>query len=94
VSPAFPELVQATQRRRELLRGLAELREKRNKSQTAVAAAMATSQSAIAGLEGAATDAKLSTLDRYAASLGYVIQYQLVAVESATDVPALVVQGS
>jgi hypothetical protein len=35
-------------------------------------------------------DAKLSTLDRYAAGLGYVIQYQLVAVESAKDVPALV----
>jgi len=39
-------------------------------------------------------DAKLSTLDRYAADLGYVIQYQLVAVESAKDVPALVAHDS
>lgn len=61
------------------------------RSQTAVAAAMATSQSAVARLESTASDAKMSTVDRYAASLGYVIQYHLVPAESGAETPPVVV---
>jgi predicted transcriptional regulator len=81
-------------RRRDVLRSLAELREARKRSQTSVAAAMATSQSAIARLESTASDAKLSTVERYAASLGYVVQYHLVPAESAAGAPSVVVQES
>ena len=52
---------------------------------------MATSQSAVARLESTASDAKMSTVDRYAASLGYVIQYHLVPAESGAETPPVVV---
>ena len=44
-----------------------------NLTQTQVAAAMETSQSFVARLESTAGDAKISTVDRYAESLGYVV---------------------
>lgn len=49
-------------------------------SQTAIAAAMKTSQSSVARLEGAIYDARMSTLDRYADALGCRIEYRLVPV--------------
>src|SRR3954454_9674328 len=76
--PEFPALLAAAERRRKLLRELAERRRQKDLSQTAVAAAMQTSQPAIARLEADASDAKLSTLERYAAALGYVVEYHLV----------------
>ncbi len=90
-NPEFPKLVDAARRRRELLRALAERREQQERSQTAVAAAMATSQSAVARLESAASDAKMSTIDRYAASLGYVVQYHLIPAKSGAEAPPVVV---
>jgi len=42
-NPAFPQMLDAARRRRELLRTLEERREQHNQTQTAVAAAMATS---------------------------------------------------
>jgi Helix-turn-helix len=77
-NPAFPSLVGAAERRRRLLRALAHEREQLQLSQTAVAAAMRTSQSAVARLEKSATDTKLSTVDRFAAALGYRLEYRLV----------------
>jgi ribosome-binding protein aMBF1 (putative translation factor) len=77
-NPEFPTLVEAAQRRRELLRTLAREREERKLSQTAVAAAMHTSQSAVARLESSATDTKLSTVERFAGALGYRLEYRLV----------------
>ncbi len=77
-NPEFPSLVEAAERRRELLRRLAREREERSLSQTALAAAMNTSQSAVARLENSATDTKLSTLERFAAALGYRVEYRLV----------------
>jgi predicted transcriptional regulator len=71
-------LVEAAERRRELLRSLAREREERSLSQTALAAAMNTSQSAVARLENSATDTKLSTVERFAAALGYRVEYRLV----------------
>jgi len=76
-NPQFPQLLAAAERRREVLSSLTELRQQRQLSQTTVAAAMRTSQSALARLEGAA-DTKLSTLDRYAAALGCHVEYRVV----------------
>ena len=53
-NPAFPQMLDAARRRRELLRTLAERREQQNQTQTAVAAAMATSQSFVVRLESTA----------------------------------------
>lgn len=90
-NPQFPELLDAARRRRELLRALAEQREEQARSQTALAAAMQTSQSAVARLESTASDAKISTVDRYAASLGYVVQYHLIPAETGSGAPSVVV---
>jgi hypothetical protein len=57
-NPAFPQMLDAARRRQELLRTLAERREEQNQTQTAVAAAMATSQSFVAHLERTAADAR------------------------------------
>ena len=89
--PGFPLLVDAARRRRELLRVLAEQREHQGRTQTAVAAAMETSQSFVARLETTAGDARLSTVDRYAATLGYVVEYHLLPADQAGGAPAVVV---
>lgn len=77
-NPEFPALVEAAERRREVLAELAARRRAASRSQTAVAAAMESSQSSIARLETSATDARMSTLDRYAHALGYRVRYELV----------------
>jgi seryl-tRNA synthetase len=59
-NPEFPRLLDAARRRRELLRALAGQREEQKRSQTAIAAAMETSQSFVARLESTAADAKIS----------------------------------
>ena len=73
----FPDLVEAALRRRQLLRELATRREKLGLSQTAVAARMGTSQSAVARLEAGEIDAKLSTVERFAAALGQRIEWRI-----------------
>jgi predicted transcriptional regulator len=90
-SPEFPRLLDAARRRRELLRALAEQREGQKRSQTTVAAAMKTSQSFLARLESTAADAKISTVDRYAESLGFVVQYHLIPAAHADAAPPVVV---
>lgn len=74
-NPQFPALVDAALRRRQLLRSLASKREELGLSQTAVAARMATSQSAVARLETGEVDARLSTVERYAAALGQQVEW-------------------
>jgi ribosome-binding protein aMBF1 (putative translation factor) len=73
----FPELVEAALRRRQLLRELAARREKLGLSQTLVAARMGTSQSAVARLEAGEIDAKLSTVERFAAALGQKVEWRV-----------------
>lgn len=90
-NPEFPRLVDAAVRRRRLLKGLAEIRESRGHSQTVVAAEMKSSQSSVARLEGAADDARLSTIDRYAEALGFRVQWHLLPLEAAAVEPAVVV---
>lgn len=77
-NPDFPLMVAAAERRRELFRQLAAKRAERDISQTRVAAGMGTSQSAVARLEKSLADAKLSTVERYAAVLGMEVEYRLV----------------
>jgi ribosome-binding protein aMBF1 (putative translation factor) len=75
--PAFPQLVDAALRRRELLRALADRREQLGLSQTTVAARMGTSQSSVARLETGEADARLSTIERFAAALGQTVEWRL-----------------
>ena len=77
-NPEFPALLDAAMRRRQLLEELTAEREALGLSQTIVAARMHTSQSAVARLESAEIDAKLSTVERYAAALGKKINWELV----------------
>src|SRR6266850_6484888 len=74
----FPAIVDAATERRRLLRELAHERESRGITQTAVAAEMKTSQSAVARIESGQADVKLSTLERYAAAVGKRVRWQLV----------------
>ncbi len=90
-NPDFPKLVDAAARRRSLLRELAEVREGKGRSQTAVAAEMNSSQSSVARLEGSAYDARISTIDRYADALGFRIQWHLLPVEAAAAEPPVVI---
>jgi predicted transcriptional regulator len=88
---AFPELMDAARRRRELLRALAAQRTERRISQTQLAASMRTSQSTLARLETTAADTKLSTIERYAHALGMSVQYHLIDAERSAREPGVVV---
>src|SRR3569623_1378823 len=68
--PRLPGVREAAERRRAVVRRLADARQEQGLSQTAVAAQMGTSQSVVARLESGALDMRLSTLQRYAAALG------------------------
>lgn len=92
-NPEFPRLLDAARRRRELLRVLAEQRKGQKRSQTAVAAAMETSQSYVARLESSAPDARISTIARYADCLGFIVQYHLIPAAEAGDMPSVVVHA-
>ncbi len=92
-NPDFPRLLDAARRRRELLHALAGQREEQRRSQTAIAAAMETSQSFVARLESTAADAKISTVDRYAQSLGFIVQYHLIPAARVDATPTVVVHG-
>ena len=73
---SFPGLQNMADRRRALIEGLAAARRASGVSQTEVAARMGTSQSAVARLESGELDARMSTLERYAAAVGHDIDWQ------------------
>jgi predicted transcriptional regulator len=73
----FPGLEGLADRRRELIEELVRARRESELSQTDVAARMGTSQSAVARLESGELDARLSTLERYAAALGRTVDWQV-----------------
>jgi len=66
----FPGFAEMSARRRALSDELVARRLELGLTQTEVAARMGTSQSAVARLEAADGDIRLSTLERYAAALG------------------------
>jgi ribosome-binding protein aMBF1 (putative translation factor) len=82
----FTLLVDAALERRRLLRELAEGRVELGLSQTAVAAEMGTSQSAVARIESGDADLKMSTLERYAATLGRKVEWRIEPATSRVDV--------
>jgi DNA-binding transcriptional regulator YiaG len=65
----FPRLVAEAEERRKLARKLAGIRNRKELSQTTVAARMGTSASVVSKLE-AGGDVKMSTLQRYCAAIG------------------------
>ncbi len=81
-NPDFPLLVDAALARRELLHELANERQAKGLSQTAVAAKMETSQSFVARLERGNVDTKISSIERFASALGKRVQWQLVDVDT------------
>ncbi len=74
---SFPGLQGAGGRRRGLIEELVRARRESELSQTEIAARMGTSQSAVARLESGALDARLSTLERYAAALDRTVDWQV-----------------
>jgi DNA-binding XRE family transcriptional regulator len=74
----FPSLMEEARQRRALLDALAAIRSRSRISQSAIAKRIKTSQSAIARLEAGIVDPRLSTVQRYAASVGKRIQWTLV----------------
>jgi phage-related protein/DNA-binding XRE family transcriptional regulator len=74
----FPSLMEEARQRRQLLEALAAIRSRSRISQSAIAKRIKTSQSAIARLEAGIVDPRLSTVQRYAASVGKRIQWTLV----------------
>ena len=77
-NPAFPDLVEAALRKRQLLRALATERAARGLSQQVVASRMGTSQPALARLERGEVDPKLSTIERFAAAIGSRLEWRIV----------------
>lgn len=77
-NPAFPHRLEEEIQRRGLLHDLAAIRIRSCVSQTALATRMNTTQPTVARLETGAADVKLSTLQRYAASLGKRIEWRIV----------------
>jgi predicted transcriptional regulator len=79
----FPGLDGAGERRRELIEELVRVRRESELSQTEIAARMGTSQSAVARLESGELDARLSTVQRYAAALGRTVDWQVRTSEES-----------
>jgi transcriptional regulator with XRE-family HTH domain len=75
--PVFPGFKEMADRRRALVDELVQRRVAKGLSQTEVAARMGTSQSAVARLEGAGADVRLSTVERYAAAVGCSLDWKL-----------------
>ena len=75
--PVFPGFAKMAKRRRALAEAFAARRIELGLSQTEVAARMGTSQSAVARLESGQADVRLSTLERYVAALGGVLDWHL-----------------
>lgn len=73
----FPGFRDISRRRGELVAELAANRQRLGLSQTEVAARMGTSQSAVARLESGGSDARLSTLERYAEALGVELHWRV-----------------
>ena len=83
--PGFREMAlrRMSEQRRRLVADLTEQRQSSGLSQTEIAARMGTSQSAVARLESGELDARLSTVERYAAALGRTVDWQVRTSEES-----------
>jgi transcriptional regulator with XRE-family HTH domain len=81
---SFPGLQGLADRRRELMEELAAARRASGASQTEIAARMGTSQSAVARLESGELDARMSTLERYAAAVGHTVDWHVRPSEESS----------
>jgi DNA-binding XRE family transcriptional regulator len=77
-NPEFPALMEEARQRRALMKKLAAIRTHSRISQKTIARQIKTSQPAIARLEAGAVDPRLSTIQRYAASVGKRIEWILL----------------
>ena len=84
-NPDFPDMVDAAVRTRALLRSLADKRRRLGLSQTAVAARMGTSQSALARLEKGEADPRISTVERYALAVGEELAHRRITARTASS---------
>lgn len=75
--PLLPGFREMAARRRALTEELVARRVELGLTQTEVAARMGTSQSAVARLESGQADVRISTLERYAAAVGHVLDWRL-----------------
>ncbi len=80
-NPNFPALMEEARQRRALLEALASVREQARIPQREVAESMETSQPTVARMESGTVDPRLSTLQRYAASVGKRLVWQIVDAE-------------
>jgi DNA-binding XRE family transcriptional regulator len=76
-APLLPGFKEMADRRLALARALTARRVELGLTQTDVAARMGTSQSAVARLESGHLDVRLSTIERYAAAVGHVVDWRL-----------------
>jgi predicted transcriptional regulator len=81
---SFPGLAEMAARRRAVIEELAGSRRASGLSQTEIAARMGTSQSAVARLESGELDARMSTLERYAAAVGHTVDWQVRPSEESS----------
>jgi transcriptional regulator with XRE-family HTH domain len=73
----FPGFDELAERRQDLVADLVAVRKRKGLSQSEVAERMGTSQPAIARLETGGPDARLSTLERYAAAVGVSLSWRV-----------------
>jgi hypothetical protein len=84
--PAIFAKVQAALGRREMVRELVALRKRQKLTQVALAALMGTSQGQVARVESGA-DTRVSTIERYAAAVGYTVAWRLEPAKPAKARP-------
>ena len=77
MATSFPGFEAFSEHQDQVLAALVKRRRRLGLSQTAVAARMGTSQSAVARLEAGGSDPRLSTLARYAAALNTAVSYAI-----------------
>ena len=76
--PGFRARHAAALSRREMMRRMADARLAADRTQTELGAAVGTSQAQIARIEKGDADCRVSSVERYAAALGFEVRYQLV----------------
>lgn len=81
--PGFRAQHAAALSRREMMRRMADARLASDRTQTELGAAVGTSQAQIARIEKGDADCRISSVERYAAALGFEVRYQLVPANDA-----------